>query len=52
MKNILLAAIGHDLLLDALRRAAEHPFVVFGTMDGKTLATLQAGAEVYFYECH
>ncbi|HHW43303.1 MAG TPA: hypothetical protein GXX25_05745 [Desulfotomaculum sp.] len=51
MGDVLLAAIDRNLLLEALRRAAEHPFVVFGTMDGQTLAALQAGAKVYFYEC-
>ena len=48
---VLLAAIGRDLLLDALCRMKEHPFVVFGVMDGKNFAALPAGTEVYCYEC-
>ncbi|WP_161486015.1 hypothetical protein [Desulfotomaculum copahuensis] len=51
MAGVLLAAVANDLLLDALRRAAEQPLVVFGTMDGKTLGSMSGGEGVYFYEC-
>ncbi len=51
MSRVLLAAIANDLLRDALHRSIRHPFVVFGTMDGRRLENLESGTPIYFYEC-
>ena len=57
-EGILLVALGRGRLPRILDITARHPFVVFGTMDGKVLAGLTpcvAGSTgsalpVYFYE--
>jgi hypothetical protein len=57
-EKILLVALGCGRLPGILEITARHPFVVFGTMDGKILPDLSAkisGATissfpVYFYE--
>ena len=55
---MLLVALGRGRLPGILDIAARHPFVVFGTMDGKVLAGLNACVvdsmsstlPVFFYE--
>ena len=55
---MLLVALGRGRLPGILSITANHPFVVFGTMDGSILAGLTAsvvnsvasGLPVYFYE--
>jgi hypothetical protein len=55
---MLLVALGRGRLPGILDITARHPFVVFGTMDGKVLAGLNAciagstasALPVYFYE--
>ncbi|MCL6634878.1 MAG: hypothetical protein K6T29_03815 [Peptococcaceae bacterium] len=56
MKKVILAAISFDRLQEALHKAKEQPFVVFGSLDGDVLAPLgQSGPggagdiPVYFY---
>jgi hypothetical protein len=57
-KGMLLVALGCGRLPGILDIGARHPFVVFGTMDGKVLAALPAcvvgstafALPVYFYE--
>jgi hypothetical protein len=57
-EEMLLVALGRGRLPGILDITAKHPFVVFGTMDGKILAGLTAFAvgstasalPVYFYE--
>lgn len=57
-EGILLVALGRGRLPGILDITARHPFVVFGTMDGKVLADLTAcvvgstesALPVYFYE--
>ena len=57
-EGMLLVALGRGRLPGILKITARHPFVVFGTMDGKVLAGLNAcvvgdtasALPVYFYE--
>ena len=57
-EGMLLVALGCGRLLGMLDVAARHPFVVFGTMEGKVFAGLAArvvggvapALPVYFYE--
>jgi len=57
-EEMLLAALGCGRLPGILDITSRHPFVVFGTMDGKVFADLPACAvdrtgsalPVYFYE--
>jgi hypothetical protein len=57
-EGMLLVALGRGRLPRILDITARHPFVVFGTMDGRILAGLTAyvvgsmasGLPVYFYE--
>ncbi|MBO8129252.1 MAG: hypothetical protein H0Z39_08665 [Peptococcaceae bacterium] len=49
--TVLLAAIGADLLEEALQISRRQPVVVFGTMDGAVLRRLGTDRpQVYFYE--
>jgi hypothetical protein len=57
-EGMLLVALGRGRLKKILDITVKHPFVVFGTMDGKVLAGLTAFVvgdtastlPVYFYE--
>ena len=57
-EGMLLVALGRGRLPGILDITARHPFVVFGTMDGKVIAGLTAcvvgttasALPVYFYE--
>ena len=57
-EGMLLVALGRGRLPGILNIASKQPFVVFGTMDGKVLAGLNAcvvgdtasALPVYFYE--
>ena len=57
-ERMLLVALGRGRLPGILSITANHPFVVFGTMDGEVLTGLTArivgstgsGLPVYFYE--
>lgn len=57
-EGMLLVALGRGRLPGILDIVVRHPFVVFGTMDGKILAGLTAcvvgnaasSLPVYFYE--
>ena len=57
-EGMLLVALGCGRLPEILDIAARHPFVVFGTMEGKVFAGLTAcvvgstasALPVYFYE--
>ena len=57
-EGMLLVALGRGRLPGILDIASKQPFVVFGTMDGKVLAGLNAcvvsntasALSVYFYE--
>lgn len=55
MPKILLAAIGHNRLVESLSMAKERPFVVFGTLDRDKIErdglAKASGLPVYFYEC-
>jgi hypothetical protein len=57
-ERMLLVALGCGRLPGILDSAARHPFVVFGTMEAKVLASLNASVvggsasplPIYFYE--